>query len=129
MTKQNDIISYDNLSISKINIKKNNNIIPQIKIIKNNFGIKIYENDFKYIGTLENKIPKGIGILYDKKGNFYKGEFINKLNGYGEYKNEKGINIGYFINNIQNGIGYEKWKDGCRRYIAGEHKGGEAREI
>lgn len=24
---------------------------------------------------------------------------------------------------------YEKWLDGCRRYIAGEHKGGEAREI
>ncbi len=24
---------------------------------------------------------------------------------------------------------YEKWKDGCRRYIADEHKGGEARVI
>ena len=24
---------------------------------------------------------------------------------------------------------YDKWLDGCRRYIAGEHKGGEAREI
>ena len=24
---------------------------------------------------------------------------------------------------------YDKWLDGCRRYIAGDHKGGEAREI
>ncbi len=24
---------------------------------------------------------------------------------------------------------YDKWKNGCKRYIAEEHKGGEAREI
>ena len=79
---------------------------------KNGFGIQKYKDGSIYKGNYINDKSSGFGIFYHSDGDIQKGEFYNGITkGYGELKY-----YGYWLNDIQYGIGYEIWSDSSEYY-------------
>ena len=98
------------------------------KNFKEGFGICKWNNDTKYIGNFNKNKAEGYGIYIEGK-NKYKGEFHNdSANGFGvSAKGNVFYYIGYWLDDMQDGYGYETWKD--KSEYQGEFKFGKKHGI
>ena len=80
-------------------------------------GKIFFDNGNYYIGRIEDNLPQGKGILYDKNGSIvYIGNYTKK-EGFGKYIFEDGsYYIGQWKENKRKGLGIEYEKNGSKRY-------------
>ncbi|MCR5431668.1 MAG: hypothetical protein K6E95_03830 [Lachnospiraceae bacterium] len=106
------IYSYDSLAL---------------RFVSDKVKIKADSGYVAYVGTVEEGVCKGEGLLYDKEGNLvYSGEFSNnKYNGEGKsyYKNGQMKYEGSFMDNIYEGAGSLMRASGSREYVGGFARG------
>ena len=109
------------------NMPKNKEIV--YKSSGTGFGIQIWQDNAKYIGSYENDKANGLGIFYHCDGDIYKGEFKDdRAHGYAEYFYLNGAKYeGYWMDDVQNGIGKECWKDNS--FFEGNYKNGKKNGI
>ena len=115
----------DNSNI-KTNIKTN--IDKAKKKKKNGFHIQIWSKNHYYIGYYEDDMADGLGKMITGNNKYY-GEFKNgQSNGFGIFYNNINeiIYEGYWLNDLQNEYGLEKWNDDSiffGNYSQGEKNG------
>ena len=96
--------------------------------LKEGFGIGIWNNKIKYIGTFKQNKAEGYGKYIE--GNIkYKGQFKDDAAcGFGIYiKGQELLYVGYWLNNLQEGYGCETWFDNAEYW--GEYKSGKKHGI
>ena len=122
--KENEIFSNNSdTSNAKTNIDK-----PK-KALKNGLDMKIFSKNVYYIGYYKDGIADGIGKFYNENSKYF-GEFKNgHENGFGIFDNNSNETIytGYWLNNLQNEYGIEKWNDDSK--FLGEYSNGEKNGI
>ena len=96
--------------------------------LKEGFGISIWNNKTKYIGTYKNNKADGYGKFIDENLK-YKGEFKNDVAcGFGIYtKGKELLYAGYWLDDLQEQYGCETWFNNSEYY--GEYKLGKKNGI
>ena len=113
---KNKIIGYTNQSLNNIPINLNFTLSKSSKIILdkniNSFGIKKYQNNSIYYGTIINNKCNGIGKFLNSEHKIIKGEFKNDfLDGFCIIESNENKFYGISQKNILNGIVIEKYID------------------
>ena len=113
---KNKIIGDTNQSLNNIPINLNFTLSKSSKIILdkniNSFGIKKYQNNSIYYGTIINNKCNGIGKFLNSKHKIIKGEFKNDfLDGFCIIESNENKFYGISQKNILNGIVIEKYID------------------
>ena len=120
--KTKEISSNSDYSNIKTNIEK-----PKLTP-KNGLNFQIWSKNAYYIGNYKDDMADGIGKLITGNSKHY-GEFkFDQANGYGIFHNEvNGTEYeGYWLNDIQNDYGIEKWNNESiyfGKYLQGEKNG------
>lgn len=81
---------------------------------KEGFGILIDKDGSKYMGNFKNNEKSGYGVIIWPYNSYFEGEFQNGvINGLGHLFNANGqVLKGCFLNGKLTGKGFEKWEDG-----------------
>ena len=80
---------------------------------KNGLDIQVWGKNFYYVGYFKDGMADGIGKLITGNSKYF-GEYKNdQSNGFGIYHNNINETVyeGYWLNDVQNGCGIEKWSD------------------
>lgn len=98
------------------------------KNIKEGFGICIWNNKTKYIGTFKNNKADGYGKFIEENIK-YKGQFKNDVaSGFGIFsKGQELLYVGYWLDDLQEEYGCETWLDDSQYF--GEYKSGKKHGI
>ena len=126
-------VIYKSYYNSKVNLKNIRSLLSNqdFKYIgeksqdkKEGFGIGIWDDKIKYIGTFKKNKANGYGKFIDEKIK-YKGQFKDDLAcGFGIFANgQELLYIGYWLNDLQEGYGCETWIDNAE--YCGEYKSGK----
>ena len=131
--ESNNRIFYNSYFNNKDDLKKVRSLLSQKDFkyfgqksnnLKEGFGICIWNNKIKYIGTFKENKADGYGKFIDENIK-YKGQFKNDVAcGYGIYiKGEELLYEGYWLDDLQNDYGCETWLDNSEYY--GQYKLGK----